>query len=382
MIMKRRACQPRPDFATLVRDQGLVYHQNADGSPYWAEDACYVFTAQEIDRLDAAARELHQMFLAAAEHVLAQEDGLRELGIPPALHQAISRSWDEDQWEFYGRFDLTFDAGGVPRLIEYNADTPTGLLEASIVQWYWKEELFRHSDQFNAIHEGLVNRWKEMIAHGQITTGLTHFTSVDGHPEDRMTTGYIAATAEEAGLMTEHVAINRIGWDRDRREFVDEQNRTIHQLFKLYPWEWMGGEVFGTHLGVAKWKVLEPAWKAVFASKKLLLVLQELYPRHPSLLRVSTRPLPGDHVAKPAFGREGANVTLHRDGRVADFREGPFAGEEFIFQEYCPLVQLARRRFAQFGVWMAGPEPVGMSVREDMRPILGNTSSFVPHLIE
>jgi glutathionylspermidine synthase len=30
---------------------------------------------------------------------------------------------------------------------------------------------------------------------------------------------------------------------------------------------------------------------------------------------------------------------------------------------------------------MSGPEPVGLGIREDMRPIIGNTSRFVPHII-
>ncbi len=85
--------------------------------------------------------------------------GLERLEIPETLHEVIRRSWDNDEWEFYGRFDFTFDRLGTPKLIEYNADTPTGLLEAAIIQWYWKEDIFPRNDQFNSIHESLVGRW-------------------------------------------------------------------------------------------------------------------------------------------------------------------------------------------------------------------------------
>jgi len=379
--MTRHECKPRPDFQNIVRSQGLVYHTNADGFPYWKEDAYYAFSAKEVDRLYAAAKELHQMFLAAADHALEKENGLAELEIPCPLHDVIRRAWEDDQWEFYGRFDLTLDARGIPKLIEYNADTPTGLLEAGIIQWYWKEDQFPRADQFNSIHEGLVARWKELIGHRQLAREMTHFTSVANHPEDRMTAGYLAETAEEAGIPTNYLSIDRIGWDRKLGEFVDEQNRSIRQIFKLYPWEWMGAETFAPQLGLTKWKILEPAWKAIFASKKLLLTLQQLYPNHPHLLRISDQPLPGDYVIKPAFGREGANVAFYKGGVERDKRAGPHAGESFIFQEYCPLLQAKPGVFAQCGVWMAGPEPVGMGVREDTRPILGNTSQFVPHLI-
>lgn len=379
--MTRRECRPRPDFQQTVRDQGLVYHTNADGSAYWKEDAYYVFSAKEIDRLYEAAKELHQMFLAAAGHVLEQPDGLTALGIPASLHEVIRRAWDEDQWEFYGRFDFTVDHRGVPKLIEYNADTPTGLLEAGVIQWYWKEELFPKADQFNSIHEGLINRWTELLEHGQIRKELIHFTSVVGHPEDRMTVGYLAHLAEKAGLPAEYLAIGRIGWDRDKSEFVDEQNRAIRQLFKLYPWEWLGIEAFAPQLSIAKWTVLEPVWKAIFASKRLLVTVQELYPKHPQLLRVSDQPMLGNYVTKPVFGREGANVTVYEHGIEMSRRDGPRRDNDLIYQEHCPLLQARPGLYAQCGVWMAGPEPVGMGIREDSRPILGNASPFVPHII-
>jgi glutathionylspermidine synthase len=379
--MTRLECPPRPDFQRIVRDQGLVYHTNADGSPYWKEESYYAFSAKEVDRLYAAAKELHQMFLAAAGRTLEKKNGLTELGIPSALHDVIRRAWEDDHWEFYGRFDLTLDARGVPKLIEYNADTPTGLLEASIIQWYWKEDRFPDADQFNSIHEGFVARWKELIEHRQLAKEITHFTSVANHPEDRMTVGYLAQTAEEAGIPTDYLSINLVGWDRNLGEFVDEQNQSIRQIFKLYPWEWMGVETFAPQLGLTRWKILEPAWKAIFASKRLLLTLQQLYPNHPHLLRVSDQPMQGNYVTKPVFGREGANVALYKSGVEIDKRDGPHTDDDFIFQEYAPLLQAKPEVFAQCGVWMAGPEPVGMGIREDVRPILGNTSQFVPHII-
>ncbi len=379
--MIRHECKPRPDFQKIVQSQGLVYHTNPDGTPYWQENAYYVFSSTRVDELYTAAKELHQMFLSAVDHELKRHNGLTDLEIPASLHAIIRDSWANDSWEFYGRFDLTFDRQGTPKLIEYNADTPTGLLEASIIQWYWKEDLFPRADQFNSIHEGLVNRWKELMEARQVSRDLLHFTSVANHREDRMTVGYLAKTAEEAGIATTFVPIKQIGWDRKKRCFIDEKNCGIRQMMKLYPWEWMGVETFAPYLAESNWKIIEPPWKAVLASKKLLLTLQKLYPNHPNLLPVSERPLPGNYVSKPYFGREGIHVTLYQNGRETDKRPGPKENQNFIFQEYCPLVQAKQGIFAQCGIWMAGPEPVGMSVREDTRPILGNTSQFVPHLI-
>src|ERR1700748_2370471 len=58
--------------------------------------------------------------------------------------------------------DLSWDGNGEPKLLEYNADTPTALLEASVVQWYWMQEAAPGMDQFNSIHEKLIARWQAM----------------------------------------------------------------------------------------------------------------------------------------------------------------------------------------------------------------------------
>jgi glutathionylspermidine synthase len=134
-------------------------------------------------------------------------------------------------------------------------------------------------------------------------------------------------------------------------------------------------------LGTTRWIALEPPWKTILASKKLLLTLQQLYPNHPYLLPVSNQPLRGNYIAKPVFGREGSNVALYQNGVETDKRAGPRTSLSTVFQEYCPLVQSRPGLFAQCGVWMAGPEPVGLGIREDRRPILGDTSQFIPHLI-
>ena len=60
----------------------------------------------------------------------------------------------------YGRFDLRYDGGGPAKLLEYNADTPTTLLEASILQWNWLKDTHPDDDQWNSLHEQLVERWR------------------------------------------------------------------------------------------------------------------------------------------------------------------------------------------------------------------------------
>ncbi len=64
----------------------------------------------------------------------------------------------------YGRFDFAYDGRNI-KMLEYNADTPTGLLEASVAQWLWIEQVsgIANRDQFNSIHEDLIKRWKTIL---------------------------------------------------------------------------------------------------------------------------------------------------------------------------------------------------------------------------
>ena len=159
--MQRLATPPRPDWRSHVeRDLGFVFH-TSDGAPYWDETCCYSFTAEEVDTLEAATGELEQMCLELVDRVVKAGDAAYDrLLIPRPAWEAIEHSWKAGEKNLYGRFDLRFDGNGPPRLLEYNADTPTALFEAAVVQWDWLEAMQPGSDQFNSIHEKLIDAWK------------------------------------------------------------------------------------------------------------------------------------------------------------------------------------------------------------------------------
>jgi glutathionylspermidine synthase len=178
----------------------------------------------------------------------------------------------------YGRFDLAFDRHSPPKLLEYNADTPTALVEAAVAQWFWLQEIHPDADQFNSIHERLVEAWRRWA-------GTTiHFSSVKDNPEDEQTVLYLRDTCEQAGVTTRAVFIEDIGWDERERRFIDLAGDPITHAFKLYPWEWLWPEEFGPHLAQDPVHFIEPAWKMLLSNKGLLPILWELFPDHPNLL--------------------------------------------------------------------------------------------------
>src|SRR6185436_2606469 len=151
LSLHRVATAPRPDWREHVeRDLGFSFH-TIDGAPYWDETACYAFTAAEVDAIEDATGELEQMCLALVDRaVKSGGETYTRMRIPEAAWPAIEGSWSRAHKNLYGRFDLRFDGKDPPKLYEYNADTPTALFEASVVQWDWLEAMWPERDQFNS----------------------------------------------------------------------------------------------------------------------------------------------------------------------------------------------------------------------------------------
>jgi glutathionylspermidine synthase len=374
--MQRRTIDPRANWADEVRARGLVYCYTGD-RPYWDESVYYEFTAAEVDRIEAATSELQRLCLEAGQHII-DRNRFAELGIPASAVDAIRRTWDAEPPAIYGRFDLAYDGRDI-KLLEYNADTPTALLEASVIQWYWLEARFPHADQFNSIHEKLVAKWRDLKPY---LTAPLYFAHADqGSGEDLMTATYLRDTAIEAGLETEMLQMDQIGWN-PAQGFVDLQERSIGAIFKLYPWEWMVHEEFGAHALDAGARVnwIEPIWKMLWSNKGLLAILWELFPDHANLLPAYLRDAGGlsEYVRKPLLSREGANVSVVTSAATTT-TPGDYGEEGFVYQALAPIPHLDGN-YPVLGSWVVDGEPGGIGIRESADMVTSNTSRFVPHL--
>jgi len=348
------------------------------GGTYWDESACYAFSSEQVDQLEAVTAELHQLCLRAAQ-ALVDGRRLAQLAIPEPFRDLVAQSWSRGEPSLYGRFDLSWDGAGEPKLLEYNADTPTALLEASVVQWHWLEDRQKgvagELDQFNSLHEKLVVRWGEI--RGAAGGDRLHLACAKDSDEDIGTTEYLRDCALQAGWDARHLSIEDIGWNGER--FVDLDEEPVENLFKLYPWEWLAREEFGAHLLSRPAQLVEPAWKMLLSNKALLVMLWEMNYGHPNLLPTYFEPrrFGSDYVRKPLLSREGANVTIRSRGTVRA-QPGDYGEEGFVYQAVAPLPEFGGR-FPVIGAWIVGDQPAGIGIREDDSPITRNTSRFIPH---
>ncbi|MEU5320711.1 glutathionylspermidine synthase family protein [Streptomyces sp. NPDC021056] len=393
--MERRTTEPRPGWQQTVEEQGLIYpltrYPDDSLRPYWDESAYYVFSLDEVEALEEVVEELHLMCLRAADHIVTT-GRFADLGITdPRVADAVAEAWRRraELPSAYGRFDLRYDGTGPAKLLEYNADTPTSLVEAASPQWFWMEERFPGADQWNSLHERLIAAWKKQATLLPPGSPLYFaYSSADELGEDLMTVAYLQETAEQAGLDTAWISMEEIGWDPLSRRFVDKQLRFIRSCFKLYPWEWLTTDRFADHVldtldnggGTGSTLWIEPAWKMLLSNKALLAILWELYPGHPNLLPAyldGPRELADSkgYVAKPLLGREGAGVTIHEPGSAPLLREEPCC-----YQELSLLPDFDGNRVV-LGAWVVEDESAGLGIRESSGPVTDAYARFLPHVI-
>jgi glutathionylspermidine synthase len=379
--MKRVSITPRKDWQQKISEHGFLYY---DLEGYYTEDCAYEFSLAEIEALEMASAKIFDMCLSVVEHVISHELW-DEFFIPRQYAELIKWSWENDKPSFYGRFDLAYRDGQI-KLLEFNADTPTSLLESSVIQWYWLQEFDKTLDQYNSIHEKLLAHLRDCKAY--LLPGKLYFSCVQDSVEDKMTVSYLQDVADQAGISTDFIYIDDISLDA-KNHFTDPEGTPLRNVFKLYPYEWMMREPFGENLWPERNECLwiEPAYKAILSNKMLLKYLYELFPDSPYILPCTfvkpgeTPTLQGDYVLKPVFSREGANVSIIKDGQLAEQTGGDYGEEGFMCQRYFALPDFEGNK-AVIGSWMIGGEAAGMGIRESGGLISGNTSRFCPHYIK
>jgi glutathionylspermidine synthase len=375
--MQRNNITPRNNWQNEVEKLGFGFHST--NLPYWKEDAYYSFSMDEILQIEKATIELWDLCLGAVQHVI-DNNLYHNFAIPQNFISLIENSWQNDHPSIYGRFDFCFKNGEI-KLLEFNADTPTSLYEAGIVQWFWLQDFDKTKDQFNSIHEKMIAYWTYLKPY--LKQGKLHFTCLKETLEDLTNTEYIRDCAMQAGIETQLVFIDDIGWDNDANIFIDLEGEQIKNMFKLYPWEWMLTDDFGNQIleDVNKTFWIEPTWKMLLSNKAILPILWELYPNCKYLLPSyfeADKLL--NYVKKPILSREGANINIVKNNTTLLKTDGNYGNEGFIYQELFELPNL-EGKYPVIGSWIIGQEPAGIGIREADGLITDNKSCFVPHII-
>ena len=396
--MQRIIQTPRQNWQSKLLEQGFHFHSiddegnnlagKTDKFLYWRDDVAYKFTEEQVETLYEATKELHFMSMSLISDLIKAGD-LSRLHIPEKAQNLITNSFNISEPHLYGRFDLSWNGEGAPKMLEYNADTPTSIIESSIAQWFWKEDVYPQFDQYNSLHEAFIERWKFIKNFYDLKS--IHMGCMFESQEDVGNIEYMMECALQAGLEAKILNIPEIGIDA-QGNYLDEKDFTIESMFKLYPWEFFFQEEFFDYFTKNNTKWIEPIWKAALSNKAILPLLWEKFPNHPNILPAFFTPeefTKGNYVKKPILSREGANISIFRNHVEFNVTPGSYTDSGYIYQAYSPLPAFESPEttawlksdvvYPVIGSWVVGDEPAGICIREDISSITKNTSYFVPH---
>lgn len=354
------------------------------------DGVAYEFTSSQIETIRAASDELHMMCLRAIDAVIADSRMLRRFGIPEFAEGMVVDSWHRGDPYVYGRLDLGFNPmTNEVKLIEYNGDTPTLLVEAGRHQQGWLGQKSaadkRPYQQFNTVEHQLLHAWLNVAQKIKAidATAALYMSAAKEGVEEKVVVAYMREMAQKAGMQVQIIDISDVGLIDNATDphFVDLKNRRMYFWLKMYPWEWLLNEAWGRKFPALTetMGVIEPPWKMLLSNKALLPILWKLFPGHPNLLPSFFHQealLGNKYVRKPTLSRCGEGIRYVNGDQIieTDATEDSPSIYQGLFE--APTLD---GHHAQIGSWIINGEPAGMIVREDTTPIIARNSRIAPH---
>lgn len=360
--MKRIECEKRKEYRTINMSLGQF------NNLYWKEWAYYAFSKEEIWLIKETSERLHKMYLETAKYLI-DNDLLSEIWLEGEIAKKAKESFVANDFYLYWRFDFIFDWENI-KLLEYNAQTPVSLIETSLIQLQWKEDLFPKNYQFNNLHHNLKKRWSYFPSESiDFSCYVTEEISWGVYQEDVSNVDYLKLTAELAGKKTRFIdtkSIEVVDW-----KFMSN-GEVLKNLFLLVPYEYYDEAELEWTLVT---NVVEPIWKIILQSKAFMAFLYKRYPKEKSLLRTEFTPFPWAIVSKPFYSREWLDIHIYDNGSLVEKKE------KTIYQEYYKCPEFNEHR-PNIWSWMIWDECSWIMVREsDSRVITSENCNFIPHII-
>ncbi|MDQ0916873.1 glutathionylspermidine synthase family protein [Paenibacillus sp. V4I5] len=357
---------------------------------YWI-DQLVVMQRHAYEELIHAAGGLWRVFDKTVRYVKGKRELYELLSIPEVLWDGLDRL-EPGAAGFisrYARFDFTVNQQGGIKLLELNADTPTGYVEAAIATPWLFDQMGIESPN-HAMKELIRSAWE--IEAPDFATCIAY----GKHVED---TGTIDALVAHSGRKV--TCFDCLDLWIDEGVVKVGENQIINKMFALYPKEWMGiddgGEAFSYAIEERFIQVFNPLHAVILQSKGLQAIIWGLHEEGAELFTsdeheaIRTYMLPtymtpdltGDYVSKSMFGREGGSVELYNtQGELEVKDEVGFDTSVFFKRVYQQRADLPELSFAHgnkhllTGLFVLNGTPCGLLGRAGGM-ITGNASQFV-----
>jgi glutathionylspermidine synthase len=394
-----------------LREEGVFTWDEMYGEEY-ALAMLHQISEKERRELAEATERLGAIFVRTADTARQGGEALfEELGLPPETWRAVRISVSERLPTIIGRFDFAWTDRGL-KMLEFNADTPTGIVEAfhvngRICNAYGVRNPNKGMEQH--IREAFRDAVEAYRAAG-FSTDNTVFSSLGWHEEDAGTTRYLMGQSGIAGAR--FAALSDLRLYNDRLCLLREgEHEPIDLLYRLHALEILAqdrdrdGYPTGAHvldlMARRKLAVLNPPSALIAQTKAMQALIWNLYEtgafysqEERETIRLYMLPTylenrflgKTGYVTKPILGREGGGVTLHAPDGATEEKDGePLYWEQpMVYQQRVelPLVQIEHRggkndaRLLWGSFWIGG-RASAIVARAGGR-ITGNMAYYVP----
>jgi len=341
----------------------------------------------------------------------ADDELLVELGIPQEALLTVRILVKPEIVTVIGRFDFVQTTNGL-KMIEFNADTPTSVVEAFFVNA--KACCFFKAINPNVGTEGhlkeafarIIETYKDQ---GYATDSIV-FSALDWHNEDSDTVKYLL---DQSGLAAKFVALQDLRVSNDRLcTLIEGQLVPIDVWYRLHVLEKLAEEKderddYPTGARVldmvarGKLAIINPPSAFVAQTKALQSLIWNLHEKGEFYTQkehqlIETYMLPTymenrflnkvPYVTKPIFGREGGAVSLFdADGRVAEKDNDEFYWDQpMIYQKRVEMGEAESNTVSGpykgkllWGSFLIGGKASAISARIGEQ-ITGNLSCYLP----
>ena len=307
-----------------------------------------VLEATTFEEIKDATNKLANLFYKTTKHVQQNSAILCPvLGIAEELIPLVSQQL-QNSLSFLGRFDFVFDNIGRLKLLEFNAETPAGMIESIGLNSLIRDTIkIPYQNPNKNMKQQLKNEFKRIIDTYKIKTTIHNigFASL-AYPEDFYNTKFLFDILHNND---ENIILGEISGLHIKNEKLNLYEQHLDAIYRYYPLDWLFSEEkdkgFAEILKENTLSINEPS-TFISQSKAFIALVWELYKdgfynKEENELILKYIPYTSlnpddfqnhDYCAKPYFEREGKGVTMSINEVNRDFIK-----DEMVFQERIPI---------------------------------------------
>lgn len=323
---------------------------NIEDEQYWI-DQLVVMERQVYEELKHGVEQLWLVFDRTVRYAWRNHELYELLSIPEVLWEGLDRLEPGPYGRIsrYARFDFAVNQAGRIKLLELNADTPTGYVEAAVATpWMCRQHGIWTPN--TAMADRLREAWR---------VESPHIAACAGYGEHAEDSGTIEALVRHSEQKISCVDLLDLWVDEGVVRGPD--GAPIRRLFALYPKEWMavdeGGEAFAYAVETGNVELFNPLHAVLLQSKGLQALIWGLHELEAGIYSpeehaaIAAYMLPtynecvfsGNYVSKSMFGREGGSVQLfNTEGELEIKDEAGFDTSQFFKRVYQERAEMAR----------------------------------------